>query len=263
MARLLEAVRPDARLILVGDPEQLASVEAGAVLGDIVGPAARGLCMGQAARAQLPEATGHPVPDTGDEGALPASATGSWSCAMSAATVAPSPASPGPSRRETRTPPWPSSRPRIPTWIGSPLDPSDAATAEQLDLIRRRVAVESGRLVIEAARAGDASTALDALERLPPPVRPPEGTRGRGAWTGHIERWLRDGSRRVHRAGRLVRRAPADRHGERLRARPLQRRHRRRGEGRRPADGGRLRPGRHGRRRSAPRGWPRWTPCTP
>ena len=37
MARLVEAVRPDARLILVGDPEQLASVEAGAVLGDIVG----------------------------------------------------------------------------------------------------------------------------------------------------------------------------------------------------------------------------------
>lgn len=40
MARLLEAMRPDARLILVGDPDQLASVEAGAVLGDIVGPAA-------------------------------------------------------------------------------------------------------------------------------------------------------------------------------------------------------------------------------
>ncbi len=39
MARLVEAVRPDARLVLVGDPEQLASVEAGAVLGDIVGPA--------------------------------------------------------------------------------------------------------------------------------------------------------------------------------------------------------------------------------
>ncbi|HET9076658.1 MAG TPA: exodeoxyribonuclease V subunit alpha [Acidimicrobiales bacterium] len=41
MARLLEAVRPDARLILVGDPEQLVSVEAGAVLADIVGPTAR------------------------------------------------------------------------------------------------------------------------------------------------------------------------------------------------------------------------------
>ena len=36
MARLLEAVRPETRLILVGDPDQLASVEAGAVLADLV-----------------------------------------------------------------------------------------------------------------------------------------------------------------------------------------------------------------------------------
>ena len=36
MARLLEAVRPDARLVLVGDPHQLSSVEAGAVLSDVV-----------------------------------------------------------------------------------------------------------------------------------------------------------------------------------------------------------------------------------
>ena len=36
MARLVEAVRPSARLILVGDPGQLTSIEAGAVLGDIV-----------------------------------------------------------------------------------------------------------------------------------------------------------------------------------------------------------------------------------
>ncbi len=42
MARLLEALRPQARLVLVGDPDQLASVEAGAVLKDLVdglGPA--------------------------------------------------------------------------------------------------------------------------------------------------------------------------------------------------------------------------------
>jgi exodeoxyribonuclease V alpha subunit len=39
MERLVEAVRPEARLILVGDPGQLASIEAGVVLGDIVGPA--------------------------------------------------------------------------------------------------------------------------------------------------------------------------------------------------------------------------------
>lgn len=36
MARLIEAVRPQARLLLVGDPDQLASVEAGAVLADLV-----------------------------------------------------------------------------------------------------------------------------------------------------------------------------------------------------------------------------------
>jgi exodeoxyribonuclease V alpha subunit len=36
MARLLGALRPTTRLVLVGDPDQLASVEAGAVLGDLV-----------------------------------------------------------------------------------------------------------------------------------------------------------------------------------------------------------------------------------
>lgn len=46
-ARLLEALRPTTRLLLVGDPDQLASVEAGAVLADLVagygssGPVAR------------------------------------------------------------------------------------------------------------------------------------------------------------------------------------------------------------------------------
>jgi exodeoxyribonuclease V alpha subunit len=38
MNRLLEAVRADAHLVLLGDPDQLASVEAGVVLADIVGP---------------------------------------------------------------------------------------------------------------------------------------------------------------------------------------------------------------------------------
>jgi exodeoxyribonuclease V alpha subunit len=36
MTRLVEAVRPDARLVLVGDADQLASVDAGAVLADLV-----------------------------------------------------------------------------------------------------------------------------------------------------------------------------------------------------------------------------------
>ncbi|MGJ7440030.1 exodeoxyribonuclease V subunit alpha [Aquipuribacter sp. MA13-6] len=42
MARLLEALRDGTRLVLVGDPDQLASVEAGAVLGDLVDRTALG-----------------------------------------------------------------------------------------------------------------------------------------------------------------------------------------------------------------------------
>ncbi|MFO7779159.1 MAG: exodeoxyribonuclease V subunit alpha [Nitriliruptoraceae bacterium] len=38
MAKLVDAVRDDARLILLGDRDQLASVEAGAAFGDICGP---------------------------------------------------------------------------------------------------------------------------------------------------------------------------------------------------------------------------------
>jgi exodeoxyribonuclease V alpha subunit len=61
MARLLEAVRPAARLVLVGDPDQLASVEAGAVLGDIVGPATECLLLSGPARHVLSGVAGQPV----------------------------------------------------------------------------------------------------------------------------------------------------------------------------------------------------------
>ena len=64
MAKLVEAVRPDARLILVGDPDQLSSVEAGAVLGDVVGPASLGLRMSAAARGAATQATGQAVSAT-------------------------------------------------------------------------------------------------------------------------------------------------------------------------------------------------------
>lgn len=63
MARLLDAVRPDARLILVGDPDQLASVEAGAVLADLVaGLTARAATrqLNQLAALSQPAAQSHP-----------------------------------------------------------------------------------------------------------------------------------------------------------------------------------------------------------
>lgn len=51
MAKLLDAVRPDAQLVLVGDPFQLASIEAGTVMADLVGPAEDADRVGQSALA--------------------------------------------------------------------------------------------------------------------------------------------------------------------------------------------------------------------
>ncbi len=200
MARLLEALRPDARLIIVGDHEQLASVEAGAVLGDIVGPAARGLCMGQAARTQLQEATrASPFP-TRRRRRGPPSETGSWSCATSDVTGAPSPASPGRSRPGTRTPPWPNSRPRTPTWIGSarPVRTGDGGTTRPHPRPR-------GRERPPGDRSGTGGGRRDRARRprgLPPPLRPPEGTRGRVGLDRPHRALARDRKSRDSRGGK-------------------------------------------------------------
>jgi exodeoxyribonuclease V alpha subunit len=73
MARLLEAVRPDARLLLVGDPDQLTSVDAGAVLADLVArPTRRGPTRCCRARRRRPDGAGRP----GEAARSPASTTG-------------------------------------------------------------------------------------------------------------------------------------------------------------------------------------------
>ena len=65
MTKLVEAVRGSATLVLVGDRNQLASVEAGAVLGDVCGPAPRGSSLRLSPRwaEVLAEVTGAPVTD--------------------------------------------------------------------------------------------------------------------------------------------------------------------------------------------------------
>lgn len=60
MAALLEALPPHARLVLLGDKDQLASVEAGAVLGSLCARAEEAHYQPQLA-AWLEAATGHPV----------------------------------------------------------------------------------------------------------------------------------------------------------------------------------------------------------
>ncbi|MGY0499893.1 AAA family ATPase [Nocardia sp. FBN12] len=74
MSHLFSALRPDTRLVLVGDPDQLASVDAGAVLADLVAgpvsgapnPALREVLDLDGLRASLSHAPGAEIP--GDNG---------------------------------------------------------------------------------------------------------------------------------------------------------------------------------------------------
>lgn len=64
MTKLVEAVARDATLVLVGDRNQLASVEAGAVLGDVCGPSAGpSLRLSTGWATVLADVTGEPVRD--------------------------------------------------------------------------------------------------------------------------------------------------------------------------------------------------------
>jgi len=70
MRRLLEAVPPEARVVLLGDAHQLASVEAGAVLGDICGRA-RGYSYSADASARAEALFGEGLPGAGQGPAHP------------------------------------------------------------------------------------------------------------------------------------------------------------------------------------------------
>jgi exodeoxyribonuclease V alpha subunit len=185
MARLVEAVRPEARLVLVGDPGQLTSIEAGAVLGDIVGPATERPFMRPAARKRLAHVTGEdvlagdppPGATIGDGivaltrvhrfgGAIAAVADairgGKADAALAALSDAPDEV----------------------TWI--PVDP-DAGDA--LAPVHNS-AVAAARGVIDAARAGDARQALASLAAFRVLCAHRRGPRGVATWTDRIERWL-------------------------------------------------------------------------
>ena len=76
MAKLVDAVRDDARLVLLGDRDQLASVEAGAAFGDICGPAGSRpqLRLSPAVLAEVEPLVGAGV----DDHVEPARETGVW-----------------------------------------------------------------------------------------------------------------------------------------------------------------------------------------
>jgi exodeoxyribonuclease V alpha subunit len=188
MARLVEAVRPSARLILVGDPGQLASIEAGVVLGDIVGPTAEGLRIDAAMRSRLAAAVGHsveasdPPPDAAVAdgivvldrvhrygGAInrvaEAIRRGDGDAVVEALEAAPD---------EAR-------------WIDVDAGGPDGAAA--VGAVRAAL-VAAARPVIAAARAGDASAALKGLGAFRLLCAHRRGPHGVAWWTERIEGWL-------------------------------------------------------------------------
>jgi len=154
MARLVEAVRAEARLILVGDPGQLTSIEAGAVLGDIVG-------------ADASAAGGIVVLDRvhrfgGSIARVAEAIRGGDADAVVEALDAV-------------------------TWI--PFDAADPDAMPSLGPVHDG-AVATTRAVMEAARAGAGEAALAALGGFRVLCAHRRGPHGVTAWTSQIETWL-------------------------------------------------------------------------
>ena len=190
MARLLAAVRPTARLVLVGDPRQLASVEAGAVLGDIVGPSASGLCLSPTARTALQQSVGRPVvaadPGPGAtvaDGIVVLRRVHRFGPGVAAVAEAIDRGDEDGVVDSLRAGP-----PEV-TWIEAAPD-LDLARAPELDQVRRSV-IESAEAVLTAARAGDGPAALRALRSVQVLCAHRRGAGGAAAWRIEIERWLR------------------------------------------------------------------------
>ncbi|MEA2191048.1 MAG: exodeoxyribonuclease alpha subunit, partial [Solirubrobacteraceae bacterium] len=156
MARLVEAVRPGARLVLVGDPGQLTSIEAGAVLGDIVGPATgEGIVVLDR------------VHRFGGAIALLADAirAGDGDAVMALLEAQPDDV----------------------TWIAADVEQDEAQPA--LDALRDQ-ATTAGRAVFQSASRGDARDAIAALGAFRVLCAHRRGAHGVAAWTARIEGWL-------------------------------------------------------------------------
>ncbi len=188
MARLFEAVRPHARVVLVGDPGQLASIEAGAVLGDIVGPAADELRLTAATRTLLGEATGRLVPGL-DPPAGAAIADGivvldrvhrfGDGIARLAEAI----------RRgdADATIALLSDPPSDVSWIA--VDAADPDARERLEPVRE-AAVATGSEVVRAALAGRDRDSVRALASFRVLCAHRRGPQGVASWNAQIESWL-------------------------------------------------------------------------
>jgi exodeoxyribonuclease V alpha subunit len=190
MAKLLDAVRPEASVVLVGDPYQLASIEAGTVMSDVVGPAGRPEMPGDplATEASAPGAVvqtlwdslAPPVPEPVGSGVLTDRVTvlrtmrrfeGDSTIAALADAVRT-----GDGRRAQELLDEGATDLR---WVR----PDDA---EQLAMVTGEL-VEVGKELVVAAARGDGPSALDAAGRVKVLAATRRGPNGMAEWTGRIE----------------------------------------------------------------------------
>jgi exodeoxyribonuclease V alpha subunit len=187
MARLLEAVRPDARLVLVGDPDQLASVEAGAVLADLVaGLTARsqpqpqpqpptepptGLSPQSHIRPTAYEAIVHGAGDGGRHGVVVLGRTWRFDGAIAELAVAVRDGNADAALAVLR-------------------DGGDSLTLATTEEQVRQDVVRAATGIREAAKHGDAVTALHHLDEHRVLCAHRVGPFGVDFWSRKIERWL-------------------------------------------------------------------------
>ncbi|MGI8683766.1 MAG: exodeoxyribonuclease V subunit alpha [Acidimicrobiales bacterium] len=188
IARLVEAVGTQARLVLVGDPGQLASVEAGSVLGDIVGPAAAGLRMRPEFRTRLGEVAGQPVPATDappdaivGDGIVVLRRVHRYGGAVAELAEAiqrgDAEAAVGVLRGGAGNVGWIDADLAVPGAV--------ARLAPVRDTL-----VEAARRVTDSAAGGDGRAALQALAATRLLCAHRRGPYGVAVWTEHVERWL-------------------------------------------------------------------------
>ena len=191
MARLLEALRPSTRLILVGDADQLASVEAGAVLGDLVEtptPGGRTLARASALQALLSSAAAPQVNDSRGARVRDGVATllvnhrfpPDSGIARLAAAVKDGD---GAAALEVLQDPTVTDVELLP--LGDNAFPADA----QIDPVRSEVQ-RAGAALHAAAAAGDAAAALAALDAHRLLCAHRRGPRGVSYWSSLMTRWL-------------------------------------------------------------------------
>ncbi|WP_091518501.1 exodeoxyribonuclease V subunit alpha [Microlunatus soli] len=187
MARLTDALRPDARLVLVGDPDQLSSVEAGAVLADIAGAET---APDQELATALAEVLDEP-PESGQPARPVVRLQHTWRFGGAIDQLARAIRASDPDRvMEILR----SGDPAL--WFAEPIaDPTvagDAAIdATSLHQLRSEV-VGSARQMRDSAEIGDVSGALAALDQHRLLCAHRRGPYGVSRWSREILRWLGD-----------------------------------------------------------------------